>query len=77
MSTDFIKILNDIQPLYTELNSGYSKSYLKGSSWYVGDDLQHWWKHCNNVRYFLKNREKLIEIIEILMVYKNNKNHYI
>ena len=77
MSTDFIKILSDLQPLYDELNSGYSKSYLQGSSWYVGNDLQNWWKHCNNVRYFLKNREKLIEIIEILMVYKNNKNQYI
>ena len=77
MTTDFNKIISDIQPLYNELNSGYSKSYLQGSSWYVGNDLQNWWKHCNNVRYFLKNREKLIEIIEILMVYKNNKNQYI
>jgi hypothetical protein len=75
MSTDFNKILNDIQPLYDELNSRYSKSYLQGSSWYVGDDLHKWWKHCNNVRYFPENKQKLVHIIEILLIYKKNKKY--
>lgn len=73
MSTDFNKILADIQPLYDELNSKYSKSYLQGSSWYVGDSLAEWWKYCNNIRYFNKNRKKLESIIETLLVYKNTK----
>jgi hypothetical protein len=72
MTKDFNKIISDIQPFYDELNSGYSKSYLKGSSWYVGDDLKKWWENCN-VRYFQQNRQKLVDIIEILLMYKNNR----
>lgn len=75
MITDFNKIINDIQPLYEELNSGYSKSYLKGSSWYVGDDLKKWWENCN-VRYFQQNRQKLVDIIEILLIYKNKNTSF-
>ena len=72
MTKDFNKIITDIQPFYDELNSRYSKSYLKGSSWYVGDDLKKWWENCN-VRYFQQNRQKLVDIIEILLLYKNNR----
>ena len=65
---DYIKpILEKIQPQYDELNSRYSKSYLSGSIWYVGDDLLHWWtKECNNIRYFEKNKEKVLVILNIL-----------
>ena len=73
MSKYFEQILNDIQPLYNELNSNYSKSYLQGSKWYVGDDLNEWWKKCNNIRYFTKNKQKLMDIIEIILAYKKNK----
>jgi len=69
---DYIKpILQKIQPYYDDLNSRYSKSYLSGSIWYVGDDLMHWWTNeCNNVRYFDKNKEKVGVIIEILQLQK-------
>lgn len=73
MSIDFDKIFNYVQPLYDDLNSNYSKSYLQGSPWYVGDSLKEWWRRCNNVRYFFKNKQKLVEIIETLCIYENNK----
>lgn len=66
-SIDKIKIiLTEIQPLYDKLNSKYSKSYLQGSLWYVGDDLVEWWRKCNNVRYYEENINKIMIIIEIL-----------
>ena len=74
MSKYFEQILNDIQPLYNELNSNYSKSYLQGSKWYVGDDLNEWWKKCNNIRYFTENKKKLLLIVYILLEYKKSKN---
>jgi hypothetical protein len=73
MSTDFKEILNNIQPLYDEIRSKYSKSYLLGSYWYVGDDLNKWWENCNNIRYFERNRKKIIDILEIILI--NNKNN--
>jgi hypothetical protein len=66
-SIDEIKIiLTEIQPLYDKLNSKYSKSYLQGSLWYVGDDLLEWWRKCNNIRYYEENVNKIMIIIEIL-----------
>ena len=63
---EIISTLVKIQPLYDNLNSKYSKSYLKGSLWYVGDDLVYWWNHCNTVRYFEDNIKKIMVITEIL-----------
>ena len=70
---DYIKpILHKIQPYYDKLNSQYSKSYLSGSIWYVGDDLLYWWNNeCNNIRYFEKNKQKVQIIIEILKIENN------
>uniref|UniRef100_A0A6C0E549 Uncharacterized protein n=1 Tax=viral metagenome TaxID=1070528 RepID=A0A6C0E549_9ZZZZ len=66
-SIDEIKIiLTEIQPLYDKFNSKYSKSYLQGSLWYVGDDLLEWWRKCNNIRYYEENVNKIMIIIEIL-----------
>ena len=64
-SIDEIKIiLTEIQPLYDKLNSKYSKSYLQGSLWYVGDDLLEFWRKCNNIRYYEENVNKIMIIIE-------------
>lgn len=72
--TEYIeKSIIKIQPYYDDLNSNYSKSYLKGSAWYVGDNLMEWWNNCNNVRYFKENKEKLLFIIYIILEYKKNK----
>jgi hypothetical protein len=59
-------ILTEIQPLYDKLNSKYSKSYLQGSLWYVGDDLLEWWRKCNNVRYYEENINKIMIILKII-----------
>lgn len=70
------EILNFIQPFYDELNSKFSESYLKGSIWYVGKDLNKWWDNCNNIRYFSYNKLKLKFIIEIILLNKkNNRNN--
>lgn len=60
-------ILLNLQPYYDELNSRYSKSYLSGSIWYVGDDLQEWWSKCNNIRYASDNIFK-IEVITFIIL---------
>jgi hypothetical protein len=62
-------IILNIQPLYDELNSKYSKSYLKGSIWYVGDDLTEWWNK-QSIRYYDKNIKTLMVIIDILILNK-------
>jgi len=67
---DIENIIIKIQPYYNTLNSNFSKSYLIGSSWYVGDDLLQWWKNCNNIGYFKQNKLKLIHIIYILLEHK-------
>jgi hypothetical protein len=70
------EIINYIQPYYEELNKNYSESYLKGSIWYVGKDLNKWWDNCNNIRYFEYNKFKLKCIIEIILLNKkNNRNN--
>ena len=67
------KIIAQIQPYYSRLNSRYSKSYLKGSCWYVGDNLLEWWKKCNTVRYYSESILILKNICEILIFDINNK----
>ena len=59
--------ISRIQIHYNNLNKKYSKSYLSGSPWYVGDDLHEWWfKKCNHIRYYYENKKKLMFIVEIL-----------
>lgn len=70
---EIISTLVKIQPLYDKLNSRFSKSYLKGSLWYVGDDLVYWWNHCNTVRYFEHNVKKIMIITEILKTDMENE----
>ena len=53
-----------------KLNSKYSKSYLQGSIWYVGDDLLYWWERCNHVRLYHININKIKAIIEIILINK-------
>lgn len=73
-STQEIKnIINYIQPFYDELNSKYSKSYLSGSEWYVGDSLMNWWEKCNTIRYFDVHLRKLRLIVGLIIMYNENK----
>lgn len=60
---DIRNIITKIQPHYERLNLRYSKVYLQGSDWYVGDDLVYWWDHCNNIGYYRYNMAKLIHIL--------------
>lgn len=62
-----------MQPYYDELISNYSKSYLSGSLFYIGDNLLEWWDKSNNIRYFTENRNKFIYILYILKIYNQNK----
>jgi len=59
------ELIKKIQPKYTLYISKFSKSYLKGSLWYLGDDLMEWWRKSNTVRYYeqCKNQLECIEII--------------
>lgn len=63
---DVNELIKKLQPQYTLFNSKFSKSYLRGSIWYVGDDLMEWWRNCNTVRYYEKYRMQLECIEEIL-----------
>jgi hypothetical protein len=67
-NNDIEKIIIKLQPYYDKLNSRYSKSYLSGSIWYVGDDLLKWWSECNTVRYYNENLRILKNICEILLM---------
>ena len=67
-NNDIEKIIIKLQPYYDKINSRYSKSYLSGSIWYVGDDLLKWWRHCNTVRYYNENLIILKNICEILIL---------
>lgn len=71
ISNNIIQTINVIQPMYNELNSRYSNSYLRGSSWYVGDDLLEWWNKSNDT--YCVNIRFLISIIDILIINKNNE----
>ena len=74
METKVEDILINIQNKYDRLNSKYSKAYLQGSLWYVGDNLLEWWKNCNNVRYFDVNVRRIELILEVLILEEKNKN---
>jgi hypothetical protein len=66
-------IILQLQPYYSELNSSYSKSYLKGSCWYVGENLLEWWKKSNTIRYYSESILKLKNICEMIIFDINNK----
>lgn len=67
MIKDIETLLQRIQPLYDNLNSNYSKSYLNGSVWYVGDNLIEWFHKQNNIRHFRKTKNKIKIILQILL----------
>jgi hypothetical protein len=73
---DIESICIRIQPIYDEFISNYSKSYLRGSSYYVGSSIVNWWKNANNIRYFTYNKLKLMHIISVLKKHNENKLKY-
>ena len=66
---DIQNYLQWLQPYYDELISRFSKSYLSGSEYYVGDSLLNWWNNYNVKRYNDK-KKKLEYIIEIILLDK-------
>lgn len=74
---NYNEILSDIQPFYDEITSKYSKSYLKGTYWYVGDSLNVWWDKCNNIRYFEQNKKKIIDILEVILNNNKKNKHFV
>jgi hypothetical protein len=69
------ELIVKLQPHYDELNKRFSKSYLSGSSWYVGDDLLKWWE-MNCLRRYNQSILKLKYITWIVMEdYKNKIRH--
>lgn len=73
---DIESICIRIQPIYEEFISNYSESYLRGSSYYVGNNILNWWKNANNIRYFTYNKLKLLYIVHILKTHNENKLKY-
>ena len=69
---DIIETINIIQPFYEKLNSKYSKSYLSGSYWYVGDNLLEWWNKAS-IRNYEQNIKTLLGILNILILNKKNE----
>ena len=67
-------MINIVQPLYSEMNSKFSKSYLMGSMWYVGDDLLTWWRNCNNIRYYSNNIRKFMLIVGVIKIHCENQS---
>lgn len=63
------KYLPLIQPYYDRLISRFSKSYLTGSDYYIGDNLLSWWNNYNVKKYTEKKR-KLEYIIQIILLDK-------
>lgn len=68
MDKEISKMLTEIQPLYTKLISNFSKSYLQGSEWYVGDDLNKWWVKQDKI-HFDQSRKKVEVILKNLKIY--------
>jgi hypothetical protein len=66
---EFENNLIKLQPYYDKLVNKFSKSYLSGSDWYVGDNLLLWWRNYN-VRYFQKKLQKLKDIVNVLIIEK-------
>ena len=63
------KYLPLIQPYYDNLISGFSKSYLSGSNYYIGDNLLNWWNNYN-IRQYSEKKKKLEYVIEIILLDK-------
>jgi hypothetical protein len=63
------KYLPLVQPYYNKLISSFSKSYLSGSEYYVGDNLLDWWNNYN-IRYYKKKKKKLEYVIEMILLDK-------
>ena len=61
------KYLVLVQPSYNKLISHFSKSYLCGSDYYVGDNLLEWWNNYN-IRYYKQKKKKLEYIIKIILI---------
>jgi hypothetical protein len=64
-----------VQPYYNNLISRFSKSYLSGSDYYIGDNLLEWWNNYN-IRYYKEKKKKLEYVIEIILLDKKN-NYYL
>lgn len=58
-----------VQPYYEKLISRFSKSYLSGSDYYIGDNLLNWWNNYN-IRYYTEKKKKLEYILQIILSYK-------
>ena len=76
LTKDIESICIRIQPIYEEFISNYSESYLKGSPYYVGNNIVNWWKNANNIRYFTYNKLKLLYIVNVLKKHNENKLKY-
>jgi len=63
------KYLQLLQPSYDSLISRFSKSYLSGSDYYIGDNLLNWWNNYN-VKLYNEKKKKLEYIIEIILLDK-------
>ena len=74
MNIEIDNIISKIQPHYDKLNSRFSKSYLSGSCWYVGDSIKYWWDRCDKIYNFTKNINKLRGIVYFIKLdYENRK----
>ena len=63
------KYLPLIQPYYDKLISRFSKSYLSGCEYYIGDNLLEWWNNYN-IRYYYQKKKKLAYIVQIILLDK-------
>ena len=66
---DIQNYLQSLQPHYEELILRFSKSYLSGSDYYIGDNLLNWWNNYN-VKHYNDKKKKLEYIIEIILLEK-------
>ena len=68
-----IDLVKKCEPIYRKLHSSFSKSYLSGSDWYVGDSLSLWWSQRQlEPLKFKENKNKLEYICEIVLNYEND-----
>jgi len=65
------KYLQLLQPSYDRLISRFSKSYLSGTDYYIGDNLLNWWNNYN-VKLYNEKKKKLEYVIEIILLDKEN-----
>lgn len=66
-----------LNPFYKQLISKYSLSYISGSNWYVGQDLEVWWTNTNKIRYFRENKNKLKYISTIIINEENGNQEFV